>query len=65
MAVTSPRVTASYPFDSQPASFENSMLQYCFFSILTTSWCIAATGRKKWRNGVLVDQNGKYGYLSN
>lgn len=64
MAMSSPGMTSANSFESQQASFENPMLQNRLFHVLTACGCKPAACRKKRRNHILVDQNRKYGYIS-
>lgn len=64
MSVSSPGMTPSDSLETQHASLKYPVLQYCLFHVLATSRCKSAASREEWRNYILVDQNRKYGYLS-
>lgn len=64
MPVASPGMAAGDSFDAHPASTKNPVLQYRLLSILAACRSKTATGRKQWRNGILIDQDWKYSYLS-
>jgi hypothetical protein len=64
MAMSSPGVTSADTFESQHTTFQDAMLHHRLFHVLATSGCVPTARRKQGRNHILVDQNGKYGYLS-
>jgi hypothetical protein len=64
MAMSSPRMTSADPFEPQNPTFYRAMFQYGLFHVLTASRSIATTCRKEWGYDILINQNWKYGYLS-
>lgn len=64
MAMSSPGMTSADSFKTQSTPFDHSMLQNRLFHVLTTGRSKATARRKQWRNNILINQNRKYGYLS-
>lgn len=60
----SPRMASSDSLETQPATFDWPMPQDSLFHVLTACGRVAARGRKKWRNDILIHQHWKYRYLS-
>jgi hypothetical protein len=48
------------PFDSKPAAFESSVLDYCLAGIFGTSWGKSATRPKQGADQVLVSPDQSY-----
>jgi hypothetical protein len=64
MAVISPGMTSPDPIDTHPSAFDDPVFENCLFHVLTAGRCKSAARWKKWRNDILIDQDWKYGYLS-
>lgn len=54
VTMSSPGMTAGDPFNSQPATLENSMLKYGLHGIDRTSRVVSATGWFQRRDGISV-----------
>lgn len=62
--MSAPRMTSTDPLKSKKQSFENTMLHNRLNHILTTCRCIPTASWQNRRDHILIDQNWKYGYLS-
>ena len=54
---TAPRVTTKDPFDAQPTTFENAVLENRLNHVLTAGRRVAARRRCKWRDKHPVEIN--------
>lgn len=64
MTVTSPRMASADPLESEHPSFPEPVLQDRLLHVLTACGSKTTTCRQEGRNDILIDQDRKYGNLS-